>query len=58
MIFHLDSMRVRQIFSPCISTQAQKDDLQDRTIKRYKIPDEEPMMAVEDVPTTYKNKVA
>ena len=31
--------------------------LQDRTIKRYEIPKEEPMMAAEDVPTTYKNKV-
>ena len=31
--------------------------LQDRTIKRYDIPTEEPMMAAEDVPTTYKNKV-
>ena len=26
--------------------------LQDRTIKRYEIPEEEPMMAAEDVPTT------
>jgi DNA mismatch endonuclease (patch repair protein) len=31
--------------------------LQDRTVKRYEIPEEEPMMAAEDVPTTYKNKV-
>ena len=31
--------------------------LKDRTIKRYDIPTEEPMMAAEDVPTTYKNKV-
>ena len=30
--------------------------LQDRTVKRYEIPKEEPMMAAEDVPTTYKNK--
>ena len=30
--------------------------LQDRTVKRYEIPEEEPMMAAEDVPTTYKNK--
>jgi len=31
--------------------------LQDRTVKQYEIPEEEPMMAAEDVPTTYKNKV-
>ena len=31
--------------------------LQDRTVKRYEIPEEEPMIAAEDVPTTYKNKV-
>ena len=31
--------------------------LQDRTVKRYEIPEEEPMMAAEDVPATYKNKV-
>ena len=31
--------------------------LQDKTVKQYEIPEEEPMMAAEDVPTTYKNKV-
>lgn len=31
--------------------------LQDRTVKRYEIPEEESMIAAEDVPTTYKNKV-
>jgi DNA mismatch endonuclease (patch repair protein) len=31
--------------------------LQDRTVKRYEIPEEEPVMVAEDVPTTYKNKV-
>ena len=31
--------------------------LQDRTVKRYEIPEEEPMIAAEDAPTTYKNKV-
>lgn len=31
--------------------------LQDRTVKRYEKLEEEPMMAAEDVPTTYKNKV-
>ncbi len=34
-----------------------KSFLQDRTVKRYEIPEEEPMMAAEDVPATYKNKV-
>ena len=28
--------------------------LQDRTVKRYEIPEEEPMIAAEDAPTTYK----
>ena len=31
--------------------------LQDRTVKQYEIPEEEPMMAAEDVPTTHLNKV-
>ena len=31
--------------------------LQDRTVKQYEIPEEEPMIAAEDVPATYKNKV-
>ena len=31
--------------------------LQDRTVKRYEIPEEELVMVAEDVPTTYKNKV-
>ena len=31
--------------------------LQDRTVKQYEIPGEEPMMAAEDVPTTHQNKV-
>ena len=30
--------------------------LQDRTVKRYEIPEEEPMMAAEDVPTEHGNK--
>ena len=30
--------------------------LQDRTIRRYEIPEEEPMMAAEDVTATYRNK--
>lgn len=31
--------------------------LQDRTVKQYEILEEEPMIAAEDVPATYKNKV-
>lgn len=31
--------------------------LQDRTVKRYEILEEEPRIAAEDVPATYKNKV-
>ena len=31
--------------------------LQDRTAKQYEILEEEPMIAAEDVPATYKNKV-
>ena len=31
--------------------------LQDRTVKRYEILEGEPMIAAEDVPATYKNKV-
>ena len=30
--------------------------LQDRTIRRYEIPEEEPMMAAEDITATYRNK--
>ena len=31
--------------------------LQDRTVKQYEVLEEEPMIAAEDVPATYKNKV-
>ena len=31
--------------------------LQDRTVKQYEIPEEEPMIAAEDVTATYKNKI-
>ena len=47
---------LNRIFLLRFSTQAQSDDLQDRTIKRYEIPEEEPMMAAEDVSTIYGNK--
>lgn len=47
---------LNKIFLLDFSTQAQGDNLQDRTIKRYEIPEEEPMMATEDVSTEYGNK--
>ena len=47
---------LNKIFLLDFSTQAQGDNLQDRTIKRYEIPEEEPMMAAEDVSTIYGNK--
>ena len=47
---------LNKIFLLHFSTQAQSDDLQDRTIKCYEIPEEEPMMAAEDVSTEYGNK--
>ena len=47
---------LNKIFLLHFSTQAQSDDLQDHSIRHYEIPEEEPMMAAEDVPTTYKNK--
>ena len=47
---------LNKIFLLDFSTQAQGDNLQDRAIKRYEIPDEEPMMAAEDVSTEYGNK--
>ena len=47
---------LNKIFLLDFSTQAQGDNLQDRTIKRYEIPEEEPMMAAEDVSTEYGNK--
>ncbi len=47
---------LNKIFLLDFSTQAQGDNLQDRTIKRYEIPEEEPMMAAEIVSTEYGNK--
>ena len=47
---------LNKIFLLDFSTQAQGDNLQDRTIKRYETPEEEPMMAAEDVSTEYGNK--
>ena len=42
---------LNKIFLLHFSTQAQSDNLHDRAIKRYEIPEEEPMMAAEDVST-------
>jgi len=42
-----------KIFLLDFSTQAQGDNLQDRAIKRYEIPEEEPMMAAEDLYDKY-----
>jgi len=47
---------LNKIFLLDFSTQAQGDNLQNRTIKRYEIPEEEPLMAAEDVSTEYGNK--
>ena len=40
---------LNKIFLLRFSTQAQSDDLQDRTIKRYEIPAERPLMAAEEI---------
>ena len=42
---------LNKIFLLHFSTQAQSDDLQDHSIRHYEIPEEEPMMAAEDVST-------
>ena len=47
---------LNKIFLLHFSTQAQSDDLQDHSIRHYEIPEEEPMMAAEDVSTEYGNK--
>ena len=47
---------LNKIFLLHFSTQAQSDDLQDHSIRHYEIPEEEPMMAAEDVSTIYGNK--
>jgi len=47
---------LNKIFLLNFSTQAQSDDLQDHSIRHYEIPEEEPLMAAEDVSTEYGNK--
>ena len=49
--------KVREKTLESLAYTLNKIFLQDRTVKRYEILEEEPMIAAEDVPTTYKNKV-
>lgn len=48
--------KVREKTLESLAFTLNKIYLQDRTIKRYEIPEEEPMMAAEDVSTIYGNK--
>ena len=48
--------KVREKTLESLAFTLNKIFLQDRTIKRYEIPEEEPMMAAEDVSTEYGNK--
>ena len=45
---------LNRIFLLHFSTQAQSDDLQDHSIRHYELPEEEPMMAAEDIPKEWK----
>lgn len=49
--------KVREKTLEALAYTLNKIFLQDRTVKRYEILEEEPMIAAEDVPATYKNKV-
>ena len=48
--------KVREKTLESLAFTLNKIFLQDRTIKRYEIPEEEPTMAAEDIPTEYGNK--
>jgi len=48
---------LNKIFLLNLSTQAQSDDLQDHSIRLYEIPEEEPLIAAEEIPIVYENKV-
>ncbi len=48
--------KVREKTLTSLAYTLNKIFLQDRTVKRYETPEEEPMMAAEDVPKTYGNK--
>ena len=54
----LDSLAytLNKIFLLNLSTQAQGDDLQDRSITPYDLPAEDPLMAAEDSPAAYGEK--
>ena len=47
--------KVREKTLESLAYTLNKIFLQDRTVKRYEILEEEPMIAAEDVPATYKN---
>lgn len=49
--------KVREKTLESLAYTLNKIFLQDRTVKRYEILEEEPMIAAEDVSATYKNKV-
>lgn len=49
--------KVREKTLESLAYTLNKIFLQDRTVKRYEILEEEPMIAAEGVPATYKNKV-
>ena len=49
--------KVREKTLESLAYTLNKIFLQDRTVKRYEILEEEPMIAAEDVPATYQNKV-
>ena len=46
---------LNKIFLLHFSTQAQSDDLQDHSIRHYEIPEEEPMMAAENIPDNHNH---
>ena len=56
----LDSLAytLNKIFLLNLSTQAQGDDQQDRSITPYDLPAEDPLMAAEDSPAAYGEKPA
>lgn len=48
--------KVREKTLESLAYTLNKIFLQDHSIKRYVIPEEDPMMAAEDIPTPYGNK--
>ena len=49
--------KVREKTLESLAFTLNKIFLQDHSIKHYEIPEEEPLMAAEDMPTVYENKV-